>query len=102
MAPDRALRFLRQWWREKTEASRALGDDLAPSFSERERSLDREDGGVGRIPAEVLDRWEDKIRLPVDDGLRCELSTYVGLKPIAPVSRCSRVGMTKGRERDPI
>jgi hypothetical protein len=84
----------------KTEASRALGDDLAPSFSER--FLDREDGGVGRIPAEVLDRGEDKIRLPVDDGLRCELSAYVGLKRIPPVSRCSRVGMTKGRERDPI
>jgi hypothetical protein len=56
----------------KAEASSTLGYDLAPSFSER--SLDGENDGVGRVPAEMLDGGEDEIRLSVDDGLRCELS----------------------------
>jgi hypothetical protein len=52
----------------KAKSPRTLGHDLAPAFSER--SLDRENNRVRRIPAEVLDRRKDEIRLAVDDRLR--------------------------------
>jgi hypothetical protein len=49
------------------EATRALGDDLPPTFSQG--SLDRENNRVGRVPPEMFDRREDEVRLPVDDWL---------------------------------
>jgi hypothetical protein len=55
---------------EKAKPTRALGHDLAPAFPES--SLDRENNSVGRIPAEMLDGWEDKVWLAVDDWLRRE------------------------------
>jgi len=54
----------------KAKSPRALGDDLAPAFSES--PLDREDNRIRRIPAEVLNRWKDEIRLAINDWLRCE------------------------------
>lgn len=49
----------------KAKSPRTLGNDLSPAFPER--SLDREDNRVRRIPAEVLDRRKDETGTAVDD-----------------------------------
>lgn len=51
----------------EAEAPGAFGNDLTPAFSQG--SFDRENNRVGRVPAEVLNGWEDKVWLAVDSEL---------------------------------